>query len=355
MNITIAGQQDRERWDRYVIGHPQGIAYQLFAWKEAVANAYGFKGFYLFAEKNCQIKGILPLICMQRPFLPPVLVSLPYCDAGGLLADSAYISKRLLSAALEISKALNGKMIAIRSTGPLADIDPALTYNKKKVRMILRLPRNSDQLLSALKAKVRSQVKKPLRDGLTSQLGGMALLDEFYPVFSENMRDLGSLVHSRNWLKQILKAFGNRAHLVVVRLPDGTPAAGGMILCHPNLVSVPWASSIRRYNRYNPNMLLYWTFLKFASDNGFAAFDFGRSTPGEGTYRFKKQWGAKPEALHWADIKSQESEKFQLITADDSTGGRNAKVRNSAEQVLRNVPLVFSKSLGSILRKYVSL
>jgi hypothetical protein len=49
-------------------------------------------------------------------------------------------------------------------------------------------------------------------------------------------------------------------------------------------------------------MLLYWTKLEYACDNGNKTFDFGRSTPGEGTYRFKPQWGAKPQPLHWQYI-----------------------------------------------------
>ena len=28
-------------------------------------------------------------------------------------------------------------------------------------------------------------------------------------------------------------------------------------------------------------------------------FDFGRSTPHEGTYQFKQQWGAAPQQLYW--------------------------------------------------------
>jgi len=28
------------------------------------------------------------------------------------------------------------------------------------------------------------------------------------------------------------------------------------------------------------------------------SFDFGRSTAGSGTYRFKEQWGAVPRQLH---------------------------------------------------------
>ena len=80
------------------------------------------------------------------------------------------------------------------------------------------------------------------------------------------------------------------------------PAAGGVILCHSQTVSIPWASAHRHLNRWNPNMLLYWTFLEYAADQGYAFFDFGRSTPGEGTYRFKEQWGAKPAPLFWHNI-----------------------------------------------------
>jgi hypothetical protein len=46
-------------------------------------------------------------------------------------------------------------------------------------------------------------------------------------------------------------------------------------------------------------MMLYWGFLEYASDNGFRFFDFGRSTPGEGTYKFKEQWGVQTEPLFW--------------------------------------------------------
>jgi serine/alanine adding enzyme len=39
--------------------------------------------------------------------------------------------------------------------------------------------------------------------------------------------------------------------------------------------------------------------LEYACQQGFKVFDFGRSTPDSGTYRFKAQWGAQPKQLHW--------------------------------------------------------
>ena len=46
-------------------------------------------------------------------------------------------------------------------------------------------------------------------------------------------------------------------------------------------------------------MILYWTVLKYACEHRYRIFDFGRSTPDEGTYRFKAQWGAVPSPLYW--------------------------------------------------------
>ena len=70
-------------------------------------------------------------------------------------------------------------------------------------------------------------------------------------------------------------------------------------------------------------MLLYWSVLQYAVREGYRLFDFGRSTVGAGTYRFKKQWGAEPEQLHWhyclppgADMPAlnPQNPKFRLAT-----------------------------------------
>ena len=64
-------------------------------------------------------------------------------------------------------------------------------------------------------------------------------------------------------------------------------------------IEVPWASSLQAYLALCPNNLLYWTILQDAIERGLRYLDFGRSTPNEGTYRFKQQWGAKPHPMHW--------------------------------------------------------
>ena len=144
--------------------------------------------------------------------------------------------------------------------------------------MILDLPESSEALWSSFKSKLRSQIRKPRKEGLTFRMGSSELIDSFYQVFSRNMKDLGSPVHAKKWFQAVLDYFGERAHVGIVYRED-LPMASGIVLDCRQTVSIPWASTLREYNSLSPNMLLYWGFLEYACSSGFKTFDFGRSTP----------------------------------------------------------------------------
>ena len=345
MSIRLSTDQDQSAWDEYVRNHPCGLAYHQYAWKKAIEEAYGFEGLYLMGESQGQITGVLPLIDFKVPFLGRALISLPYCDVGGILADQTQIETALMSEALHLSRKKRAKRLEFRTVAKSEE--PGLSDDIKKVRMILDLPASSEALLAGMKSKRRSQINKPLRDGLSCRLGGPELLEDFYPIFSENMRDLGSPVHSKKWFQAIVKAYGARSRVGLVLTRDGVPAGGGVILLNGKTISIPWASCLRKYNHLNPNMLLYYSFLSFAADNHFTTFDFGRSTPGEGTYRFKAQWGAQPQALIWQEIDND--------GAIAQTASANSNLRQSVGKFWSSLPLALCNALGPMLRRNISL
>jgi FemAB-related protein (PEP-CTERM system-associated) len=173
-----------------------------------------------------------------------------------------------------------------------------LPVQTHKVAMVLSLQPTAEAQWDALDRKLRNQVRKAEKSGLTTRVGGAELLPAFYDVLARNMRDLGSPVHSKNFFKAILETFPDRSRLFCVSL-GSTPIAASFVLWHDDRLEVPWASALRSYNPLCPNVLLYWEMLKFGIERRFARFDFGRSTPLEGTYQFKKQWGAEPQQLYW--------------------------------------------------------
>ena len=347
MKIRIARQEDYRNWNSYVKYHPDATPYHYFDWKEAVEYAYGHRGYYFIAEEDGAITGILPLIHMRLPLLRNQLISLPFCDLGGVLSDSSTTTKSLLIEAIALGKDLNTKSIHIRTRNN-TEIYENLSYpchcTKDKVSMLLTLPHSSEILWNGFRSKLRSQIRKAEKNGLRFEWGNTKI---DYSVFSRNMRDLGSPVHAKRWIQAITQNYGQKA-LVGLTYKDKTPIGAGIILLLPGQkVSIPWASTLREYNRLGPNMLLYWNFLKFAADNGFSKFDFGRSTPGEGTYQYKAQWGAKPDVLHWCQIFLR-----------DKTQRKNSSMtvkRETAEQIWQKLPLGMANFLGPRLRRYISL
>jgi serine/alanine adding enzyme len=287
---------DRKSWDLYVENHLLSSAYHRYGWRDVVENSFHHKCFYLTARDNVgNIKGILPLVFMQSRLFGRFLVSLPFFNYGGVLSDNQKIGDALLAEVKNLQKELNAEYTELRHTEQWIGDMPTKQH---KVAMTLDLAEDIDTQWRGFNAKLRNQIRKAEKSGLSASVGGIELLADFYTVFVRNMRDLGTPVYSQSFFTEVLKTFPDSTRIIAV-YHEGKPAAAGLITWFRETVEIPWASSIREYNPLCPNNLLYWTALQYALKSGFKKFDFGRSTPGEGTYKFKEQWGAKPIQLNW--------------------------------------------------------
>ena len=345
--VRPAELSDSLKWDSYVLAKDDAGPYHLYAWKQAIEKAYGHRSLYLMAEDEKQnVKGILPLFLIKPPLIKGDLVSLPFCDYGGALASDAESLDALHRSACGFAHDLHARLeLRLREPEPSLTNAYRMGSQSHKARMLLDLPSSSEELWGSFKSKLRSQIKRPQKDGLDFVLGASELVNDFYSVFSVNMHDLGSPVHSRELIDAVVRSYGQRAHVGIVRSGD-KPVAGGVILEINDLVAIPWASALNEYSRSSPNMLLYWGFLAYAADHGFKRFDFGRSTPGEGTFRFKEQWGARPCALHWYTNDSKNS------MGKNNTPGH---IRTLAEKAWSRLPLVVADTLGPLVRRYITL
>ncbi|MFQ5754442.1 MAG: GNAT family N-acetyltransferase, partial [bacterium] len=285
---------------------------------------------------------ILPAFLIRRPLLGVVLTSMPFLDSGGPCGKCEDLYMLLVAELVRKAGEFGAKRVELRCSTPL-DLDtPA---NQDKVTMELSLPDDPDVLWQGLNAKVRNQVRKAQKSGLTFEHAGAEGLQDFYRIWAINMRDLGSPPHSLKFFEEIFKAFGENAHLHLVY--DKTQPIGGLMgLTYGDTFAVPWASSLRESFKLCPNMLLYWETIKRASDLGYKTFDFGRSGRNQGTYHFKKQWGAEEKQLYWYTIPVK-SKSVKQISGNDSTG----KLLTS---IWKKLPLNFTIWLGPKIRKYLT-
>lgn len=349
IKITIATPEDQKEWDSFVLSHPGASPYHLFAWGTAIEQAYNHKLYYLMAKQDGKLVGILPLVHLKLSLFLNELVGLPFCDVGNCLAANSSVERELLAEALKLGKQLKIKTIQLR--GQLCnECCSKATFTPmelNKVRMLLGLPESSEALLESFKSKLRSQVRKAEKNGVVFRWAGRDGVNSFYSVFCSNMRDLGSPVHSKKLFQAIMKNFGENARIGLAEY-EGECIGAGLILSTDEQTAIPWASTLRQHNQLAPNMLLYWNCLKFAADNGKKIFDFGRSTENEGTFRFKKQWGAKPVPLPWYSYPPKTSQPSEENETKPSR-------RDQVAEIWKKMPVPIANFIGPQLRKYISL
>jgi len=356
MEIKFTDTDDAGKWDEYVHVHPQATLYHLYGWRNVIKKTYGHKTYYLMAEKSDgSVAGILPLVHLSHFIFGNSLISMPFFDMGGILADDWDAEKAILNKAVSLGKKVRAQTIELRhgEENPKFEIrNPEFEtkIRSDKVRMILRLPESSEVLMKSFKSKLRSQIKKPMKSGLRSKIGGPELLDDFYEVFLINMRDLGSPVHSKHLMKNVLGEFPDKAEILMI-YKENQPLACSLVAEFRGMLENPWASALREYGRLSPNMLLYWAMLEHACDRGCQYFDLGRSTPNEGTYKFKAQWGAKPWPLNWYYL--------YLNGAPHETDMESSQAATSkfdrAVQYWKKLPVPLTRVIGPMIRKHIGL
>jgi serine/alanine adding enzyme len=267
------------------------------AWLNILKQAFGHRVFVLEAVQRGETVGVLPLAEVRSILFGKYLVSLPYLNQGGFIARDGQVAKKLIDEATRISDALDVRYLELRHEDEV--IHPKLTHRLgSKVQMRLALPSTPDALWSQFKSKLRSQIRSGESHGFTVHWGGLELLDDFYTVFSRNMRDLGTPVFGKNLFREILEQFPGDAELCCVRAAT-KPIATALLIHSREVTEVPSASSLRAFHSENPNMVMYWNLLQRAILRGNRVFDFGRSTIDAGTYRFKRQWGATSSPAIW--------------------------------------------------------
>ena len=300
ISVRRIQEDELSAWDHYVESKPNSSIYHFTAFKKVIEQSFGHRVVYLAAFTSAGgLCGVLPAVELKSGLFGHFLVSMPYFTYGAVLADSDSVADALYKALFEESKALGAGHVELRSTTLQTSLQKNMPAKLSKVSMVRPLPESIDQLWDDIGTKVRAQIKKAQRFDLDIKFGKRELLDDFYKVFAENMRDLGTPVYAKAFFENLLASALKESFDVAVVYFEGKPVSTCFLMQHKGMMEIPWASALNSVNHMNVNMYMYWEVLQYAIQCKNHFFDFGRSSKDAGTYRFKKQWGAEPQQLYW--------------------------------------------------------
>lgn len=318
MTVRAYKAEDKTAWDGYVQNHPDSTIFHLTAWKEVIEESFGHKSFYLVADTGT-IAGILPLFEIKSFLFGHYLVSNPFAELGGVIADTLEIQDALIKKAIKIAEERNCEYLELRNRTQYPGlVTKSLYFNFRR-----KISSDHGENLKAIPRKSRAMVRKAIKAKLVSEMGDH-LFPEFYSILAASFHRLGTPIFSRQYLANLLAKKELKTLLLIVRNPEGKTGAGVMSFFFKDQVVPYYAGSDFTLRSLGPNDFIYWELMKYGAEQGYRIFDYGRSKLGTGSFSFKKNWGFKPELLAY---------QYHLVKGEDlpNLSPANLKYRKKIE------------------------
>jgi len=292
--VTLPLQEDIASWDAFVARAEGSSFCHLAGWRDILSDVLGAECLYrVVIDHNGEWQGVLPLVRVRSWLFGHYLVSLPFLNDGGPLG-SRDARRQLVEDAVAEARRSRVDLLELR-TRDGSDLE--LPVSSRKITVLCPLPTSPEELFQSFPSKLRSQIRRPMKEGLTVRFG-LDQREPFYEVFAQTMWGLGTPVLPRAFFERVAAAFPALVVFGVVYRGD-QPLAGGCGFVWRAEFEMTWAGALRESRTLAANMLLYWAFLEHMIARGVRVFDFGRCTPGGGTHRFKSQWGGADVPLPW--------------------------------------------------------
>ena len=281
-------------WDAFVLACPEATFFHRAGWQNIVRDVFRHDTYFLYAEMDGRIQGVLPLGHVNSWLFGSALTSLPFAVYGGVAAINTPTAEALELEAQHIAKRLGVAHLELRNVNPRHTDWPTqdlyVTFRKEILT-------EEEANMLAIPRKQRAMVRKGIKNGLASEIDGN--VDRFFALFADNVHRHGTPAMPKKYFKALMAVFGSDCEVLTVVAPDGRPLSSVISFYFRDEVLPYYAGDFEPARDLAANDFKYWELMRRACARGLKVFDYGRSKQGTGPYAFKKNWGFEPKPLHY--------------------------------------------------------
>ncbi|MBA4141472.1 MAG: FemAB family PEP-CTERM system-associated protein [Nitrosospira sp.] len=292
--VHLLEPKDAQKWDRFVISDcPEATFFHRTGWQTIIEQALGHKTWFLYAESDGKIQGVLPLAQIKSRLFGHSLSSLPFCVYGGIAAISEPAREILDRAAQTLASQLHVGYLEYRNSTlhhpewPMKDL--YVTFRKE-------MASEPEQNMQAIPRKQRAMVRKGIKAGLESVVDEDT--ERFFSAYSASVHRLGTPVLSRRYFRLLKEIFADDCELMIIT-KKGRTVSAVMSFYFREEVLPYYGGGTSEAREVAGNDFMYWELMRRACEKGYRTFDFGRSKRNTGSFDFKKNWGFEPQPLYY--------------------------------------------------------
>lgn len=347
-DLQVATCDDPAAWDRFVRS-ADGPPFALWGWARAL-ETYDHETWPLVVREGGTIVGALPLHLARSRLFGSKLVSPMFGERGSVLTTDASpepVTRLLLDRVRSLAEEQAVDFVSLRGRD-LGDYDG---FERRTRFVTFRIPVDggAESIWDAMESSRRGHVRKARENSSLEFAVGDSVSDlrEYYRLHLETMRGHGTPPHSFRFFRTLwdeLWRDGN-FRLTLVR-KDGDPINGVIDLASDTTVHQWSAVSDYAFRDLDGGSLLTWKSLEWAAENGYDAYELGRTREGSGVYSFKKSFGGEKT---WYD-------DFHYFPRETGTlPDPEREVYEPIKRAWRRLPIPVTRAIGPKIRGEISL
>ncbi|MDR0578822.1 MAG: FemAB family PEP-CTERM system-associated protein [Candidatus Accumulibacter sp.] len=292
--LDAGDSRGARRWDDFVQACPEATFFHRAGWQEIVSGVFRHPSYFLHAEREGAIEGVLPLAHVKSLLFGNALVSLPFAVYGGVAANTEAAAEALENEAQAIARELGVDHLELRNFNrrhadwPTQDLYVCF---RKAI-----LP-DAEANMLAIPRKQRAMVRKGIKNGLKSEIDGD--VERFFPLYADNVLRHGTPAMPKRYFRKLLEVFGKDCDVLTVTDARGRAISGVLSFHFRDEILPYYAGDDAAARDLAGNDFKYWELMRRACERGVKVFDYGRSKRGTGSYAFKKNWGFEPRPLYY--------------------------------------------------------
>jgi hypothetical protein len=341
MNIAKLGISSPE-WCAFVEAHPNSNIFHHPAWAGLIADCYGYEPFVLAnLDQSGQVNAGIPFMNVVSWMTGHRWVSLPFSDHCAPLFYEQPAFDALIDHLLLQYYQRSIPRIEIRANIPHKNM---IYHENSFVWHTIKLMNDPDILLRTFhKTRVREKIRQAVERGVEVGWGtSQTDMGIFYDMFVDTHRRLGVPVQPRRYFDMLWKRLIDKQWGFLLMAYKGhEPVAGTIFLRYKRVLAAKYNASLPEYWNLKANNLIYWTAIKWACENKFTDFDFGRTDVQSKSLRdYKNGWGTVETPLDYS------------VIADNSHNQINGRLEGILHFVMKKSPLWVCQLSGQLLYKH---
>lgn len=293
MDFRFAGEEDRDKFNRFVANFDWGDLLQSFEWGDLKSRS-GWVPIRIYAEESGAIVAAASILKRPIPYTSRCIMYIP----RGPVLDTKDLNlvRQFCGFLQDIATEHRAVLIKIDPPVPIEDTTseanlrnagfrPVRTSGfggtQPKCVMQLDLDKSLEELLASFKPKWRYNIRLAQRKGVTVRLDcTKADLRIFYELLVETSRRDGFLVRGFNYFEDMWDCLVPGGYMrLALAYYQGEPIAGAIAYIFGDKAWYAYGASADRHRNVMPNHLVQWTLISWAKESGCKWYDFRGVSP----------------------------------------------------------------------------